>query len=270
MARVARARNQPCICGSGQKSKDCCRNKQPREQHFFLESESIGAIFPDGVIPASTWEFEWSDKGLTVRIGSKVLPMSSPFLVNSYARPGKKDKVLRQIPIETLAPRDLLNLRGVHKSYFSFDLIFVVDTNTKLVGSTQHSASYALICKATVRAAKGKFHYRPYAAFEYRDLSPTDAEKRGIVDLIRSIEHNRGYRAGLRIGIVTDHDLASHVGINSRRIPLWGGSQLPENFKILYASADGGLENPLNKAMALCDKMASAILDGRSRESSSK
>jgi hypothetical protein len=191
-------------------------------------------------------------------------------LQSTYERKGKREKVLRQMPVASLLDtRELFDPGAIHRHCTSFDHIFVIDTNTKMVDGTNLSAAVSLACRAVwdegskVKhngAAEMLFHFHQYAVFRYQGLLPGEAEKRAVVDLVRSILKDGSYRPNLRIAIVTDHDLGSHIAINARDVPLWGGDLLPINFTLLYASADGGKENALNRAMGVCDAAATEVL----------
>ena len=244
MTESNRSRNKLCNCGSGKKFKNCCKESKVREQHVFAISKPVGTIFPDGIIPAATWKIRMTEKGLQLSIGDQELG-TELYLVNSYSRAGKTDKVLRQVPLKTFDLQELLNLSAIHRSYLAFAFIFVIDTNTRNINGQPCSASYCLICNSRAFQNKVKFQYRTYAIFQYQNLSPSDAEKQGFLDLIRSIQGNPGYRPAHNIGLVTDHDLMTHVRINDGEVTLCDGSKLPRNFKVIYASADGGAENPL-------------------------
>jgi hypothetical protein len=183
-------------------------------------------------------------------------------LQSAYEREGKRDKILRQMPVASLGNiRELLDPAAIHRHCCSYDQIFVIDTNTRRLDGRLHSVAFALACRAVLCGNAMQFHYAQHAIFRCQGLSSDLAEKRAVVALIGAIQRNPAYRPNHRIAVVTDHDLGSHVAINARDVPLWGSGLLPTNFSLLYASADGGKENALNRAMALCDARASEVLD---------
>jgi len=265
MTDQTRKRNQLCPCGSGLKFKRCCRGKKPREQQFFAVSQPIGTWLPGGVIPAgTTWTAQISDGQARVFIEGKEIPFGPVYVKDSYSRAGKRNKILRQVPLRTFAPRDMLDPAAASTSLLSYDWIFVIDTNTKAIAGEQYSVACSMVCRAERTSDHtANVHNKGFATFQYRGLTASDAEKQALVDLVKLIRVNRSYRPTQSIALVTDHDLGAHMAINNHELPLRDGAKLPDNFRLVYASADSGGENPLNRAMALCDKAASRILNGK-------
>ena len=271
MPKAERARNLPCSCGSGKPFKKCCRDKKPRIDRAIAVSKPVGQTFPDGKIPPGLWTITHSPQGPRINVAGKDVAMEPGFQLQTvYEREGKRDKVLRQMPVESLEHiRGLQDPGAILRHATAFHHIFVIDTNTKMVGETARSAGVSLSCRIALAEdpnpqPNGRiqmaFHFNLYTIFQYEGLSAGEAEKRAVADLVDSIQKHPSYRPTQRIAIVTDHDLGSHIMINARDKPLWGRGMLPPNFTLVYASADGGKENVLNRAMALCDSTATEVL----------
>lgn len=247
-------RNTQCNCGSGKKFKNCCENKKARELYIETDWGLAHDIFPNGIIPsgnsAETFNINFN-KG-TFKNNSIEASFA---LKQSYKRHNKNDKVLRQLPIESFSLDYLFDNDSIHKLLTGFDLIFAIDTNTitvkdKLVsvafcfmGNVYYTSENVIECK-----------YGHFKNFEYNSLNPSEAEKKGVYDTIQSIISNKNYNEKLKIAIISDTDLIQHQKINNGEIPLLNEFFLPANFRLLYASADSGSENILNRLIKLCDK----------------
>lgn len=103
----------------------------------------------------------------------------------------KAPKILSQIPIKAFSVENLLNTNSIHELYTQYDVIFIVDTNTKILNNKSISISFSIICTVTlVRPGEAKYDYKQYNAFRYENLTPGEAEKKGIYDTIQSIIKN--------------------------------------------------------------------------------
>lgn len=263
MTKLNRKRNTPCECGSGKKFKDCCRGSKPRNSYVLAVSKPIGEIFPNifpsGILPAAKWQIELSPNGVQINIDGKNINTNMS-IINSVHRE-KGDKILRKLPTKSINLNDISDISAIHKYYTQYDFIFAIDTNTIQILGVNHSVSICIISQAILQNDSVRFNYKYYETIYHQDISTTEVEKRGIVHLINSIKNNVGYDSNQYIGIVTDTALGSHHRINSGDAELYDGLKLPSNFRLIYASSDGGAENPLNQLIRLCDKESSRILN---------
>jgi hypothetical protein len=67
-------------------------------------------------------------------------------------------------------------------------------------------------------------------------------------------------KSRLKMGLVVDSYLDIHQDINARKTPYYKGVNLPENFTLVYASADKPNEGLANKMIHQCDAESSKIL----------
>jgi hypothetical protein len=65
----------------------------------------------------------------------------------------------------------------------------------------------------------------------------------------------------MRVGMIVDSDLGKINDFNQRKIPLFGSFRLPNGLQLLYASADSGMDNVVNKSLATADSLARQVLD---------
>lgn len=246
-------RNALCNCGSGKKFKKCCENKKARELYIESDLGLAHDIFPNGIIHEGNYAIT-NESSNKVTFNNKSIEASFA-LKESYKRHNKNDKVLRQLPIESFSLDYLFDNNSIHKLLTGFDLIFAIDTNTitikdKLVsvafcfmGNVYYTSENVIECK-----------YGHFNNFEYNSLNSSEAEKKGVYDTIQSIISNKNYNEKLNIAIISDADLIQHQKINNCEIPILNDFFLPANFQLLYASADSGSENILNRLIKLCDK----------------
>lgn len=198
--------------------------------------------------------------------GVEVDALSNTSVSVSYARP-KGPKVVAEIA------------QGSGKPYMTpysfieqFDVIFAIDTNTRVIdGRTRHASAMSILEKqAVARHPDGAIsevtlHESMFMNFEtalndFKDANPeVHCWMIGIEEGVK--KHYKKYSDSLRIGLVVDSELARHSEYNQRTIPICAGYFLPANFTLLYASADTGSDLPLNKLLMYCDKEAGLQLD---------
>ena len=142
-----------------------------------------------------------------------------------------------------------------------FDVFWAIDTNTKRVGGEEVSISCILECYAHLaEPTRVDVAFRKYANIVFRNCPEGAAERYGWYWLIKAITSNPRYGGSLRIGVITDHDLARHSEYNAGELPIHGQMYLPPNFTLMYATSDAGKENVLNTLIMKCNTDATGIL----------
>lgn len=178
----------------------------------------------------------------------------------SYERENKKPKVLLDIPLD-------LNHVSFNRGLYleNYNLIFAIDTNTKVLGNDRYSVSVVVLCKL-IKQQNGELQasYAPHFAFKFKNEEYP--EKTGWVNLISGILRNPQYNGKLKIAIIVDSDYGNLMNYNSQLMPIIGNLYLPTNMNFIYASADAGAENLPNKLLYLCDKEAARILEATIKE----
>lgn len=142
----------------------------------------------------------------------------------------------------------------------NFDIVYASDTNTKLMpdGITRCSAGVAFkgeICQTSEQG--GTLTCRPYRLIRWVWNAEAKIENitwKGIIQEIQKDEQSTK-----RIGLVVDSDLGNLEAYNNRTLPLTEDFYLPENFSLLYASADY-TDEWSNKMIRMCDREAAGQL----------
>ncbi len=130
-----------------------------------------------------------------------------------------------------------------------FDYIYAIDTNSKEVNGDLISVCYCVKYKPSTR----ELLMRGPICFKN---NPDVTEKTNWRELIKDIIHQKEYRDNFKIAIIVDSDYGNIEKYNSRESPIDTQFFLPENFTLIYASTDSGLENFPNRLIAECDKLA--------------
>lgn len=81
-------------------------------------------------------------------------------------------------------------------------------------------------------------------------------------ELITYIISHKNHNSKTKIGLIVDSDLGEIPEYNSREKPIIDNYFLPDNFELIYASADSSNDEITNQAIAFCDKIASEVLKG--------
>lgn len=102
--------------------------------------------------------------------------------------------------------------------------------------------------------------YQVVHGLEFR-ATISKPERLAWCEVIERLRRNPYRLLNWNVYLVVDSDLGALSGINAGRTPIWEDYQLPPRFQFVYASAEVGMEQPLNQVMAKCDKRAPQLLD---------
>lgn len=149
---------------------------------------------------------------------------------------------------------------GLHQ-LTCYDVIFAIDTNTKIIGAQKVSVSGFI----SFSIEKGVSDYTVSNTEDHVNIyeihgEPEKPELFAIVKLVQDLQKSPNFSEKTNIAIVTDTELGALGDFNSRKQPIYQEQYLPKGFSLLYASADTGWE-VLNKFIRLCDKQASNQMD---------
>lgn len=234
-------RNDPCPCGSGRKYKKCCIDKRPRDRFVYIGQgdKFQGITLENGEVSAHLLSGE--------KVKAKVSSQAQ------YTGASGKEKVLYSVPDKVVF--DVLLFLAS-----DFDVFWAIDTNTKDVGEERVSVSCVLECYAQLIApTRVEVLRRKHGNIVFRNCPKGEAERFGWSRLVKMITSQPKYSANLRIGVVTDHDMARHSHYNARELPIYGELYLPPNFTLMYAR-DDKMENVVNLLIKECDKDAETVL----------
>lgn len=191
---------------------------------------------------------------LLLNDGEVVSPQSA-LVEQSYARATKSNKVLNA----ALTDPSLL-FANPNRVLEQFDEIYAVDTNTKALHSSVVSIAGIVGSKQPTLIAPGYsgIRYRPILCMEFHDVD-NKPENLSWLETIIAIRRSPDYSNKKRYAIVVDSDLGAIPSYNKREKPIYADFLLPEEFSLLYASADSGNENVANVMLKLADKISSGI-----------
>ncbi len=239
--------DDPCPCGSGKKFKKCCMNKKPRQWSINVEFENpatelrIGD-FSNGNIQA------FDNDGVPVK------PAKVDYEVG-YKRE-KKKKVINKIELDST--RFAVN---PDETLQKFDLVYAIDTNTRTASSKLLSVTGVVLCKID-HVADGVLDvwYKPFHALEFWNIKD-HPENVAWMKVIQFITQDPAYNPNNKIGLIVDSDLGNLPAYNARSMPIYPNFYLPENFELIYASAEVGKgEFFLNHLISMSEDMAKSLL----------
>ena len=144
-----------------------------------------------------------------------------------------------------------------------YGTIYAVDTNTRVINSISTSVTGVVGGEnsKTIIPGHTSIIFRPITCFEFRNVS-CKAENLGWREVIKAIVRDPTYSNRTRIALIVDSDLGMIDSYNRGEVGIIDDFIIPENFSLIYASADSGNENIANKMLKLADNISSVILNG--------
>jgi hypothetical protein len=144
-----------------------------------------------------------------------------------------------------LTPRPELN---------RYDKVYAIDTNKRKTVQTEKVVCYTSVVEI-FKSDLSDFEIKTLHQHcnIKANIMAGNEELASILNLIHEIKDSN---EGLTL-IITDSDLGNLDAINTRKIPLFAGMFLPDNFTLAYANSDRGkAEYTVNRAMKACDDHA--------------
>lgn len=186
--------------------------------------------------------------------GGQVLVPKAANIQTGYKRK-KGLKVLNQANLQV--GKLIIN---PNEALLKYELVFAVDTNTVILNNEYLSVSCIALCKFIRAGTNAIAQFAATQCLEFRGVSEK-SENIAWVKVIQMIIGNPAYDPIKKIGVVVDSDLGNIPEFNSGSKPIHGDFFLPENFELVYASADTGKAEYLaNKLISICDKEASGLI----------
>lgn len=146
----------------------------------------------------------------------------------------------------------------------NFDYLCAVDTNTRRIQGKNVSAvgivTFEPVWAGQKNGLQRAWRFDVPFGLEYVEIK-TKPENCGWLEALAYLHKFGHIDPSQRIGVVVDSDLGNLSDYNERKKPVDGPHHLPANVTLLYASADAGQENILNKALSLADSVASQTLE---------
>jgi hypothetical protein len=184
--------------------------------------------------------------------GAEIVPEYMERTIH-YERPkGPKVQSNQKIPGELCTISGLSELD-------QYDSIMVIDTNTVEIKENTVSVACFLNCRLIPENDKFKVDAQGNLNFyEFHNVTG-NPELLAIFKVATDIKASLNNSKKTRIVFVTDTELGLHNDINNQSAPLYEQHYLPEQFRLLYASADTGREI-LNRLIRACDHQASLYI----------
>ena len=177
----------------------------------------------------------------------------------TYERP-KGPKVLSRIP----QARRSIAFDAASALEKNFDFLCAVDTNTRLIRDKKVSAvgivTFQSVWIPERQRLQRYWKFDVPFCIEYVEIK-SKPENFGWLAALEYLNTFEIIAKGQRIGMVVDSDLGNVNDYNQRKRSVLGSYYLPANTQLLYASADAGKENVINKALAVADSVSAQCLD---------
>ncbi len=228
-------------------------NKKQRKQLLipsFKENTNIGGFHEEDGI------FSFKDpKG-------KIIIPTSMFVAETYLKNNGKFKVLSQIPTRN----ERINL-NTFQNNLNYDWLLVIDTNSKEYNGKKISVSCSAFFTISLdepKKNKGSWEQSLEISFQLLDafiaINPKiNPEILGWLIIIDWVLKAKRFKKSYKVGIIVDSLLDKIPNINRRKETIIENYFLPPNFELIYASSDVGKDNPNNKMITICDRMANKV-----------
>jgi len=246
---MVRSINNKCTCGSRKKYKNCCGRKKPRTYSFSLNPSILNTH--DGIA------LEKSTGRILGIKNNEIVPLPGECTVNiHYKRESGKPKHLQNFTFNSkdiqLEPNLVLTK---YKHYF------FIDTNKKIIDDDE--VFLASVVHAYINFSNKNeylFNYSLLTYLEYHNIKGK-FENFSWCELIKAIHSSNDYKD--EIAIIVDSDFDQLVNYNNRSQPIYADFYLPDNFTLIYATAEKNTKNDslLNRMMFECDKSATRMLN---------
>lgn len=247
---VGKERNKPCWCGSGKKLKKCHGTEKARETIVTMDMGKPVAVNGLSFNPQG---------GLQLYSNGEVVNPVKADLHVSYKRRNKKPKTTFQT---ALKPKRM----SVNQNTWiaDFNIIYAIDTNTRIVNDCLISTACAIECEVVGQASSIGLIEKGMLHTTFQVPQRDEAEKHGIVKLIHYAinKFKLNKTSAFKVAVVTDHDLGNIPSYNNLEKPFMIDPEffLRPQFELVYASADAATDTLWNKFISRCDKTATRIL----------
>lgn len=229
------------------KIKKKLQTRTPLISPHFPENTTIGGLdLTDGIF------------SFLSPTGEKIIPTQVE-IGEAYNRETGKIKVINRVQVDSTR----IDLNS-NNTLAAFDWLFAIDTNTRGHNGSRISISSSVLAFLEIREPTSTPNWTakvvPQEAVIFRNAK-VNPEVIAWQELINRILGSPHFKSSMKIGVIVDSELGRISSINSRKMPLLGGHNLPENFQLIYASADVGADYPQNKLLRICDRTSSLVWD---------
>ncbi|CAN7403812.1 hypothetical protein [Rhizobium sp. LjRoot254] len=144
-----------------------------------------------------------------------------------------------------------------------YDFLCAVDTNTRIINGHKISVT-GIVTFTEAPPPPGASRYWkldvPFC-WEFRDLKVEAAENFGWQAALESLEERDFLSPSMKVGVVVDSDLGNLPQYNDRVKPFFEQRFLPPNVRLIYASADAGMEAITNRVLSVADSVSTQVLN---------
>ena len=236
-------RNDPCICGSGLKYKECCLDRAEKPRNVTISIDMGRPVIVTGY-------------GFRPLGGPRKPNELRPALATvqrSYDRP-KGPKVLSLVHLSQDDPLAL----DPNGALLQFDVTIAIDCNTRQINGQAVSVAVVVQAKWLEGDPLGKPHIQAAGELQFRDAK--SPELLALRHVLEGLEASGMAAAGGRFGVVIDSHLGDLRKIESREAPILDDYFLPSWATLIFAS-DAANDRVPNALIRASDKRASDLLD---------
>lgn len=251
----AEGRNAPCPCGSGKKYKKCHDappqiDSKPRQEKITLRP-AAPISFRAGDTPQLVVMLDPFSRNIGVEGEGGQIPLDQVGIERNYYR-AKGEKVNTTALVDGGAPHfDLV------RALSPYDLCIAVDSNTDNIDGVRITVTgTTTFAPAELLTLEPKIG--PGFALELR-ASRAPSEKYGWHWTLFNFMRSPQFDSAKRYCLIVDAHLGELRAINDRKLPYYRDHKLPEQFDIVYASADVG-DDLRNVMIRRADWCATAVL----------
>lgn len=179
---------------------------------------------------------------------------------DAYLREEKRPKVLREVENPT---GGIVNIFSTEVFY---DRYLAVDTSYKAFGDNYMCAAASLCVEQSIDHKRGlrkgdQITIRSLPRLLFLAKPGINPERYGWMRMIDALLRYEGFNSHWSYGVVVDSELGSLQRINAREEPIVADFFIRDNISLIYASADAGKENLLNKLIRATDGVAKKSLE---------
>ncbi|MFA1624355.1 hypothetical protein ACDY96_16400 [Rhizobium mongolense] len=189
-------------------------------------------------------------------------PMVNVYSQVSYDRP-KGEKVLTRVPQSA----STLSFDIQRALLANFDYTVAIDTNSRTINGRSVSVTAVVAFEEAPPPPGASAYWKLDVPFcwEFVDLTTEKTENFGWLAAYERLLAGGQIGAGTRVGMIVDSDLGNIPNFNDRSAPFFEDWYLPPGVQLVYASADSGGENVVNRVLQTADSVSTQALDAIAR-----
>jgi hypothetical protein len=186
---------------------------------------------------------------------NKTITPVRAFVESGYNR----KKGLKSLVRANLNPNQLYI--NPNRSIEGYDLILAIDTNTRQLDNEQVSLTAVVVGKNVNVQIPGNIvmDIGVGQCFDFRNAK-CKPENLGWYQIIQMLQRNPSFNDQMKVAFIVDSDLGNLKAFNEQIKPILNDYFLPNNFTLIYASAENPTESIANKMIAEADSVSRNLL----------